>query len=64
MPTITLTLDTLKALGVRPIELLPGVLPPQTVQILEPTLVAHGFDMTRDVQIVVLAAGGGVVLTE
>jgi hypothetical protein len=63
VPTITLTMDTLNALGVSLADLLP-ILQRETVTLLEPLLASRGFDVTKDVRVVVLATGDGVVLTQ
>jgi hypothetical protein len=57
-------MDTLNALGVSLADLLPVVLQRETVTLLEPLLASRGFDVTRDVRIVALATGEGVVLTQ
>ena len=64
MPTVTLTLETLTTLGVRSADLMRDVLPPETVKLLEPLLIARGFDVTRSVNVVVPATDEGVTLTQ
>ena len=64
MPTSTLTVETLQTLGVSVADLPSSVLRGEIATRLEPLLASRGFDMKRDVRIVVLATGEGVVLTQ
>jgi hypothetical protein len=64
MPTLTLTLDRAKALGVSQAELLDSTLAMDVKRLLEPMLASRGFDLTRTVHVVVLASGESIVLTQ
>ena len=60
MPTLTLTLDTLAALGVSRDDLLQPVLSSDATRLLEPLLASRGFDISRAVQVIERAATGCV----
>ena len=64
MPTITLTLETLDAVGVSYSDLQESTLAPDVTRVLEGMLVSRGFDVTRAVHVIVLATGEGVVLAQ
>ena len=64
MPTITVTREMLEALGISSADLYEPILTGHAKRSLEGTLTSHGFDVTRDVSLVVLASGEGIVLTQ
>ena len=64
VPTLTLTLETLAALGVSRGDLLQPVLSSDATRLLEALLVSRGFDISRAVQVIELASGEGFVLTQ
>jgi hypothetical protein len=64
MPTLTLALGTLEALGVSRADLDERVLGPDARRILEPLLASRGFDVTRTVHVIPLASGDGFILTQ
>jgi hypothetical protein len=64
MPTITVTREMLEALGISSADLHEPILTGHAKRSLEGALTAHGFDVTRDIGLVVLASGEGVVLTQ
>jgi hypothetical protein len=63
MPTITVRSGTLEALGVKPGDLTYH-LTTEEKRLLEALLVAHQFNVSEGISVVVLASGGGVVLTQ
>jgi hypothetical protein len=64
MPTLTVSRETLEALGVSYADLLGSSLTGHAKRSLEPMLASRGFDPARDIRLVVLASGEGVVLTQ
>jgi hypothetical protein len=63
MPTLTLTLGTLEALGLSRADFSESTLRPDA-QHLEPLLASRGFDVTRTVRVHELTCGEGFVLTQ
>jgi hypothetical protein len=63
MPTVTLTTETLAALGVRREHLAP-IFTLEGRGLVEALLASRGFDMTRAVRVVELATGEGFVFTQ
>jgi hypothetical protein len=61
MPTITLTPETLSALGLTEDDLRPSPLADHAKTVLGPMLTSRGFDLTRAIRTVELATGGFVV---
>ena len=64
MPTLTLTLGTLEALGLSRVDFSESTLRPDAQYTLEPLLAARGFDVTRTVRVHELTGGEGFVLTQ
>jgi hypothetical protein len=64
MPTLTLSLGTLEALGLSRADFSESTLPPDAKHALEPLLASRGFDITRAVRVDELASGEGFVLTQ
>jgi hypothetical protein len=64
MPVLTLTMDSVEALGLSRDELQQSTAALDSKRRLEPMLTSRGFDMMRTVHVVVLANGEGVVLTQ
>jgi hypothetical protein len=64
VPTLTLTLGTLAALGVCRDDLLEPVLSSDATRLLEALLTSRGFDVTRAVRVIELATGEGFVLAQ
>jgi hypothetical protein len=64
VPTLTLTLETLTALGVPRDDLLEPVLSSEAIRHLEALLTSRGFDVTRAVRVIELASGEGFVLAQ
>jgi hypothetical protein len=63
MPTITVSRGTLEALGVSSDDLTYHLTGEQKL-LLEGLLVAHQFNISAAINVVVLASGAGVVLTQ
>jgi hypothetical protein len=61
MPTITLTAETMSALGVSEDDLRQSPLPGHARCALEAMLTARGFDMAKPIRTVELATGGFVL---
>jgi hypothetical protein len=64
MPVLTMTMDSVEALGLSRDELQQSTLALDSKRRLEPMLTSRGFDMTRTIHVVVLANGEGIVLTQ
>jgi hypothetical protein len=64
MPVLTLTMDSVEALGLSRDKLQQSTLGLDSKRRLEPMLASRGFDMTRTVHVVVLDNGEGIVLTQ
>jgi hypothetical protein len=64
VPVLTLASDRVEALGVSQDERRQSTLGLDSKRRLEPILVSRGFDMTRTIDVVVLANGEGIVLTQ
>ena len=64
IPTLTLTLGTLEALGLSPADFSESTLRPDAQHTLEPLLSSRGFDVTRTVRVHELTGGEGFVLTQ
>ena len=64
MPTLTLTLGTLEALGLSRADFSESTLRPDAQHTLEPLLASRGFDVTRTVRVHELRGGEGFVLTQ
>jgi hypothetical protein len=64
MPTLTLTLGTLEALGLSRADFSESTLRPDAQHTLEPLLASRGFDVTSTVRVHELTGGEGFVLTQ
>jgi hypothetical protein len=64
VPTLTLTLETLAAVGVSRDDLLQPALSSDAKRLLEALLTSRGFDVTRAVRVIELASGEGFVLAQ
>jgi hypothetical protein len=64
MPTLTLTLGTLEALGLSRADLSESTLRLDVQHPLEPVLASRGFDVTRTIRVHELTGGAGFVLTQ
>ena len=64
MLTLTVTRETLEALGVSSADLQQPSLTGHAKRSLEPMLASRGFDPARDIHLVVLVGGEGIVLTQ
>jgi hypothetical protein len=63
VPTLTVTRETLDALGVSAADLQEPTLTGHAKRGLEAILASRGFDVTRDIEVIVLPSGG-VVLSQ
>jgi hypothetical protein len=64
VPTLTLTPETVDALGVAPADLLGPTLSASAGRLLQALLVSRGFDPSRTIHVSELADGGGFLLTQ
>jgi hypothetical protein len=64
MPTLTLTLGTLEALGLSRADFSESTLRPDAQHTLEPLLASRGFEVTSTVRVHELTGGEGFVLRQ
>ena len=64
VPTLTLTQETIKTLGIARADIVQAVLPANAKRLLEALLASRGFDVTRSVYVRELANGEGFLLTQ
>ena len=64
MPTLTLTQETIDALGIARVDIIQAVLPASAKRLREALLASRGFDVTRSVYVRELANGEGFLLTQ